>query len=257
MSGLGYLQSIYGSFAWTVRSGSSALTTHLRRSLGRPPLFFDPRDPRTDPRSHGLASTQPETRTRGLRYIMAHPLSRRSFSSMSQADPINVDEIEDTVKVEEDIYGEQVKDEYVDEFTPSPFQSPNKPTKTKKARPQSHSSPSPRRCPNTVRRTPKDVHEQDSLLVSLIDRGASWPYRPYLILKMEDWCIGRLPGFFLEFLLLGSSHAMPKRRQKQDTGPLRTCIPYSLIWWNRTKDWEVALLTMKRKNGSMSPGKWV
>jgi len=105
---------------------------------------------------------------------------------MSQENPINVDDIEDTVKVEEDIYGGPVKDEYFDETTPSPFQSPNKTTKTKRARPQGQSSHPPRPRPNTVRRTPKDVHEQDGLLVSLIDRGASWPYHPYFILKRED-----------------------------------------------------------------------
>jgi len=105
---------------------------------------------------------------------------------MSQANPINVDEIEDEVKVEEDIYGPQVKPECFDECTPSPFQSPNKPTKIKKARPQSQCSPSPRRRPNGVRRTPKDVDEQDSLLVSLIDRGANWLYTPLYYCKRED-----------------------------------------------------------------------
>lgn len=89
---------------------------------------------------------------------------------MSAEEPIDVDAFSDEIKLEEDLYGKQVKSEQDEEPRFTPFLS--KPSPSKGKSPRSPNNDSPRR--NIHRRHPEDADTEDKILMSLIDRGTSW-----------------------------------------------------------------------------------
>lgn len=93
----------------------------------------------------------------------------------SAKQPIDVDALDDSVKVEEDIYGQTVKEEGGEAtpapWTPSPSKSPKKPKN-----PNRQNTPLPYRRPTIHRRHPEDADTEDKVLMTLIDGGMTWQY---------------------------------------------------------------------------------
>jgi hypothetical protein len=99
---------------------------------------------------------------------------------MSRHAPIDLEGYE--VKVEEDLYGEQIKYEVDQEedFTSPTLKSPRTPTKPKQKGTKGQSSPYGRNPVHRVPNTPPDeLDKDDSILVTLKDhRGMDWVYCP-------------------------------------------------------------------------------